>query len=327
MDFMQSIRAKAKTLNKTLVLPEGEEERTLRAAEIIIKEGIAKVILLGDSETMERKAEMLKLNLASATLITPTTSKFKADFTQEYYRLRSHKGITMEQAGDTMKQVLFFGAMLVRYGVADGSVGGAIHTTADVMRAGIQIIGMKPGIKIVSSTFEMVLTSGKVLTYSDCAVVPNPDAEQLASIAVSAADTHRALTDEIPMVAMLSFSTKGSAEHPDVDKVRQATEIAKKLRPELHIDGELQFDAAYVPAIGEKKSPGSPVAGKANVMVFPNLDAGNICYKSTQRLANARAIGPIVQGLNKPFFDLSRGCSAEDIVDTAAVNMVIAGSN
>jgi phosphate acetyltransferase len=233
----------------------------------------------------------------------------------------------MEQAGDTMKQVLFFGAMLVRYGVADGSVGGAIHTTADVMRAGIQIIGMKPGIKIVSSTFEMVLTSGKVLTYSDCAVVPNPDAEQLASIAVSAADTHRALTDEIPMVAMLSFSTKGSAEHPDVDKVRQATEIAKKLRPELHIDGELQFDAAYVPAIGEKKSPGSPVAGKANVMVFPNLDAGNICYKSTQRLANARAIGPIVQGLNKPFFDLSRGCSAEDIVDTAAVNMVIAGSN
>jgi phosphate acetyltransferase len=324
---MQKIRQKSKEKMNTIVLPEGEEERSLRAAEKILKEKIANIILLGDAETIERKTANWGLDIADAKVINPKTSKFKTDFIQEYYHLRAHKGITMEQAEDTMKHPLFFGAMLVRWGVAQGSVAGAINTTADVMRAGIQIIGMKPGISIVSSCFMMVMPNGRVFTYSDCAVVPDPNAEQLASIAISASETHRALTEEEPLVAMLSFSTKGSAEHPSIDKVRLALDMVKKLRPELKIDGELQVDAAIVPAVAEKKCPGSPIMGKANVFVFPDLNSGNIAYKITQRLANARAIGPIVQGLNKPAFDLSRGCSAEDIVDVVAVNSVVSSNN
>lgn len=323
---MQRICDKAKANPKKVVLPEGSEERTLRAADIILKEKLAKLIILGDPETMERQAEAWNLDLNGAQLMNPKTSKFSADFTQEYYRLRSHKGITMEQARETMKHPLFFGAMLVKWGLADGSVAGAVNTTGDVLRAGIQIIGLKPGIKIVSSSFMMVLPSGKIYMYSDGAVVPEPDAEQLASIAVSASETHRALTGEEPIVAMLSFSTKGSAEHHTIDKVRQATERVRKMRPELKVDGELQVDAAIVPAIADKKAPGSPVQGSANVFIFPDLNAGNIAYKITQRLANARAIGPIVQGLAKPSFDLSRGCSVDDIVDVTTVNVVISAS-
>ncbi len=326
MEIMKEIRRKAREAKKTVVLPEGEDERTLRAAEIITKEGLAELILLGDPETMERKAQMLELNLSKVKLMNPRTSKFRADFSQEYFKLRSHKGVTMEQAEKTVQLPLFFGAFLVKWGVAAGSVAGAANTTGDVMRAGIQVIGLKPGIKIVSSSFMMVMPEGKVYMYSDGAVVPEPDAEQLASIAVSAADTHRALTGEEPLVAMLSFSTKGSAEHHTIDKVREALKIAREMRPDLKIDGELQVDAAIVPAIAEKKAPGSPLGGKANVFVFPDLNAGNIAYKITQRLANARAIGPIVQGLAKPAFDLSRGCSAEDIVDVTAVNAVVAAS-
>ena len=323
---MQRIREKAKANSRKVVLPEGSEERTLFAANAILKDKIADLIILGDPETMERQAENWGLDISRAQLMNPKTSKFIPDFTQEYYRLRSHKGITMEQARETVKIPLFFGAMLVKWGLADGSVAGAINTTGDVIRAGIQIIGLKPRINIVSSSFMMVLPSGKIYMYSDGAVVPEPDAEQLASIAISAADTHSALTGEEPILAMLSFSTKGSAEHHTIDKMRKATELVRKMRPELRIDGELQVDAAIVPAIAAKKAPGSPVAGKANVFIFPDLNAGNIAYKITQRLANARAIGPIVQGMAKPAFDLSRGCTAEDIVDVVAVNVVIAGS-
>jgi len=326
MDIMQQIWQKARAKTMTVVLPEGEEARTIKAAGIILKEKLAKLILLGNTANIENTAKMLDADISAATIIDPQNSKFHHNFTQEYYKLRSHKGVTMEQAAETMKQNLFFGAMLVRLEIANGSVGGAIHTTGEVMRAAIQIVGMKPGITIVSSSFMMVMPSGKVYMFSDPAVVPDPNPEQLASIAVSAADTHQALTGETPVVAMLSFSTKGSAEHPHIDKVREALKLAQALRPDLAIDGELQVDAAIVASVGAKKAPGSPVAGKANVLVFPDLDAGNIAYKLVQRLAGAKAIGPIVQGLNKPCYDLSRGCSAEDIVDTAAVNAVVSGS-
>ena len=326
MDIMEKIREKAKANPKTIVLPEGEEERSIQAADAILKEKLANLILLGNPGNIDQTAAKLNADITGAKILDPQTSKFANDFSQEYFRLRSHKSITMEQAQQIMKENLFFGAMLVRMEVADGSVAGAVNTTGDVMRAAIQVIGMKEGIKIVSSSFMMVMPEGKVYMYSDGAVVPEPNAEQLASIAVSAADTHRALTGEEPLVAMLSFSTKGSAEHHSIDKVREALAIAQKMRPDLKIDGELQVDAAIVPQIGAKKSPGSPVAGKANVFVFPDLNAGNIAYKITQRLAHARAIGPIVQGLAKPAFDLSRGCSWEDIVDVVAVNAVVAGS-
>lgn len=326
MDIMDKIHRRARENLRTVVLPEGEEERTLRAAEVITKKGLANLILLGDPETMERKAENWGLNISRLKLMNPRISKFHHDFSQEFHRLRAHKGISLEQAADTMKKPLYFGAMLVRWGVAHGSVAGAVNTTGDVMRAAIQVIGLKPGISIVSSSFMMVLPTGRVYMYSDGAVVPEPDAEQLASIAVSAADTHRALVGEEPLVAMLSFSTKGSAEHHSIDKIQAALEMVKKMRPELKIDGELQIDAAILPSIAESKAPGSPIGGNANVFIFPDLNSGNIAYKITQRLANARAIGPIVQGLAKPAFDLSRGCSVEDIVDVVAVNAVLAAS-
>ena len=326
MDIMEKIRGKAKELDMTVVLPEGEEERSIRAAAIILREKLADLILLGDAETIERKSEQWDLDISGAKLMNPKKSKFIHDFSTEFHRIRAHKGITLEQAVETVKQPLFFGAMLVRWGIAHGSVAGAVNTTGDVMRAAIQVIGLKEGIKVVSSSFMMVLPSGKVYMYSDGAVVPEPNAEQLASIAVSAADTHAALVGEEPLVAMLSFSTKGSAEHHSIDKVREALAMAKEMRPDLKIDGELQVDAAIISSIGKRKAPGSSVAGNANVFVFPDLNAGNIAYKITERLANARAIGPIVQGLAKPAFDLSRGCSAEDIVDVVAVNAVVAGS-
>jgi phosphate acetyltransferase len=241
-----------------------------------------------------------------------------------FYSLRKHKGITQEQADESLLKALFFGAMMVREGDADGSVAGANNTTADVLRAGIQCIGLAEGITVVSSTFLMLVPDWeKPLTFADCGVVPDPNPDQLASIAIASANTHQKLTGETPVVAMLSFSTYGSACHPKVDKVKEATRLVKERAPNLLADGELQGDSALVPSVGSKKAPGSLVAGKANVLIFPDLDAGNIGYKLTQRLAKAIALGPLIQGLKKPAMDLSRGCSAEDIMNVASICCVL----
>jgi phosphate acetyltransferase len=319
MTLLEKIRSKAREVKKKIVLPEGEEERTIKAGRIITDEKIASVILLGSKENITSKAKSLNINISDIPVIEPEFAENFEDFSKEYYEIRKSKGMTLEQAREIMKNTLYYGAIMVRRGLTDGSVAGAINTTGDVLRAGIQIIGLAEGINVVSSIFLMILPDGKALTYGDCAVVPDPTPEQLASIAIASAESHKSLTGEEPIVAMLSFSTKGSAEHPLVEKVVKATGITKKLKPDLKIDGEMQFDAAYVPEIGKRKAPGSEVAGKANVFIFPNLDAGNISYKITQRLAKAEAIGPIIQGLKKPANDLSRGCNVEDIVNVAAI--------
>ncbi len=322
-NLLENIKSKAAAIKKTIVLPESSDERVLKAAEIINREGIAKVILLGNEDNIRNEAQKLNLNLQGVRIIEPEKSGLSSDFANIYFNLRKNKGITIEEARETVKNNLYFGAMLVREGMADGSVAGSASPTANVLRAAIQCVGMPEGISIVSSLFLMVFP-GRVFSFADCAVVPNPDAAQLADIAISTADNHKKLTGEEPYVAMLSFSTKGSAKHELIDKVVEATNLAKEKRPDLTIDGELQFDAAIVDSVGRKKAPDSPVAGRANVLIFPDLQAGNIGYKIAQRLGGAEAIGPIVQGLKKPLFDLSRGCNVDDIVNTAAIAVLMA---
>ena len=322
LQLLDDIKSKARELKKTIVLPESHDERVLKAAEILTKENIASVITLGKEDTIRKDAEKLDVDLTGVRIIDPSISDKLSDFTNIYFNLRKHKGIKIEQARETIARDLFFGAMMVREKMADGSVAGSTASTADVMRAGIQCVGIPEGISIVSSFFLMILPD-KTFSFADCAVVPNPDAKQLADIAISTADNHRKLTEQEPFVAMLSFSTKGSATHEDVDKVIESTKIVKKKRPDIKIDGELQFDAAIIESIGQRKASGSTVAGRANVLIFPDLDAGNIGYKIAQRLGGAEATGPLVQGLNKPCFDLSRGCSVEDIVNTAAICMLM----
>lgn len=320
MNFITEIRNKAKTLNKRIVFPESTDKRTLEAVIKLSEESICRSILIGNAVEIQKIANDNGLNLPkSIQIIEPNKSDRSFDYANEFFNLRKSKGMTHEEAKSKIGDPLFWSAMMVRRGDADGCVAGAVNTTGDVLRAGIQVIGMKEGIKTVSSVFMMVLPNGRVLTYGDCAVVPYPNDEQLANIAVSSAQTHQQLTGENPTVAMLSFSTKGSAAHEAVEKVQKALVKAKELAPQLLIDGELQFDAAFVPEIGKKKAPGSSVAGVANVFIFPNLDAGNISYKITERLAGSEAIGPIIQGLNKPMNDLSRGCKSEDIVTVAAI--------
>jgi phosphate acetyltransferase len=318
MEFLQSILEKASKRRKTIILPESSDERVLKAAEVLTKKNIVSVITLGKEETIRADAEKLGIDLSGVRIIDQEKSDKLGDFTNIYYNLRKKKGITIEQARETLKRDLFFAAMMVKEGMADGSVSGSISSTGDVMRAGIQCIGMPEGISIVSSFFLMVKPE-KVFSFADCAVVPNPDTKQLADIAISTADNHKKLTDEEPYVAMLSFSTKGSAIHEHVDKVIEATKLVKEKRPDIKVDGDLQFDAAVIDSIGTRKAPHSDVAGRANVLIFPDLDAGNIGYKIAQRWGKAEAVGPMVQGLKKPFFDLSRGCSVEDIVNTAAI--------
>jgi phosphate acetyltransferase len=329
MHLVDQIKAKARTSLQTVVLPESYDDRMIQAAELITDDNLAKVVLLGDPATLEAKAGELGVSLKGVELIDPQSATKLEAYAAELVKLREKKGMTPDQARATLtgEDNLFFGAMMVHKGDAGGMVAGAYNTTGDVLRAAFQVIGTAPGMKTVSSVFLMVTKNpdfgeNGVLCFADCAVNPNPNAQALAEIAVSTATSCKSFLGVDARVAMLSFSTKGSASHEDCDKVLEALEIAKKLAPELQIDGELQADAALLPKVGEKKAPGSAVAGKANTLIFPDLDAGNIGYKLVERVAGAEAVGPIVQGLAKPVNDLSRGCSVDDIVSVSAITAV-----
>jgi phosphate acetyltransferase len=329
MSIILKIRDKAKKRKKRVVLPEGTEQRMIKAAKIIIDEKIAEVTLLGNKNEIKKLSEVNGLNLHQVEVIEPLNSPDLEDYSNEYFKIREKKGMTIKRAKEFMKNPLFYGAMMVRKGKVDASVAGSINTTGDVLRSALHIIGLAPGIKAVSSSFLMILPEflgqkDKVFVFADCAVIPDPDTEQLASIAISSAKTFKDLVGEEPKVAMLSFSTKGSAKQEMVDKVKQTTNLVKKLAPDLKVDGELQLDAAIIPDVAKKKSPESEVAGQANVLIFPDLDAGNIGYKLVQRMAKAEAIGPVIQGLAKPANDLSRGCSVDDIVNVTAIAMCLA---
>lgn len=324
MDFVQSLRAKAAENIKTVVLPEALDERMLKAAGQIAGEGFASIILLGNADTIIGKLKELGITPEKLTIIDPELSTYRLEFVRAYFELRKHKGMTEDEAAKIMLDPLFFGAMLVQKGMADGMVAGSVNSTGNVLRAGFQIVGMASGTNIVSSCFVMVkedwdFGENGMIVFGDCAVNPQPSAEQLADIAIDTAATAKALCGFEPKVAMLSFSTKGSGSGADVDKVIEATRLVKEKAPSLMVDGPLQLDAALVPSVGSSKAPDSPVAGQANVIIFPDLDAGNIGYKLVQRLARAEAVGPVLQGMAKGVNDLSRGCNVDDIVNVVAI--------
>ena len=323
MNFIEKIRNKAKENLKSIVMPEGEEPRMIEAAAFLQKEKLVTPILLGSPQVIKNKARELNADLNGIQIIEPVNAAEIEDFADEYYELRKHKGVTPEKAKETVKDPLFFGAFMVRRGMVDSAVAGSINATGNVLRAAIQVVGLAEGIRVVSSSFAMILKDGREFTFADCAVIPDPDEEQLASIAISSTHTHEGLIGTKANVAMLSFSTKGSAAHPAVDKVVNAMNIVKQKAPEINIDGELQFDAALLPDVGKRKAPGSPVAGQANVFIFPDLNSANIGYKIAQRLGGAEAIGPTIQGLAKPYNDLSRGCSVDDIINVACICSIL----
>ncbi len=332
MDFVSKMKETARGNLQTIVLPEGNEERNLKAAEIIQKEGIAHIVLVGAKDDIEKNAKTFGVDLTGITIEDPQTSEKTQGYADELYELRKRKGVTQSMAEQIVLDPMYYATMMVKKDDAQGMVSGAVHTTGDLLRPGLQIIKTAPGISVVSSFFVMLLkdhefgADGQML-FADCAVNPNPNAEELAAIAIATADSAKKLLKIEPKVAMLSFSTYGSAKHEFVDKVIQATKIAQETRKDLAIDGELQLDAAIVESVGKKKAAASPVAGKANVLVFPDLQSGNIGYKLVQRLAGAEAIGPISQGFAKPINDLSRGCSVDDIVNVVAITAVQAQSN
>ncbi|MDD4155907.1 MAG: phosphate acetyltransferase [Candidatus Cloacimonetes bacterium] len=328
MDVISFFKEKATALKGTVVLPESDDVRMLKAAEIIIKENLSKVILVGNAEKVKSFAQAENVSLSGIEIIEPDAYEKISDFENFFYEKRKAKGVTLEQAKETVRNPLFFGALLVQFKIVNGMVAGAANTTGDVLRAALQVIGVKKGLKTVSSSFIMVAPNflgqgDKVFLFGDCAVVPNPDANQLADIAISTAETRKALIGDEAKVALLSFSTKGSAKHELVDKVLEAKSILESRNVDFEFDGELQLDAAVVEKVGKSKAPGSKVAGNANVLIFPDLQAGNIGYKLVQRFAGAEAIGPVIQGLVAPVCDLSRGCSVEDIVNTTALVLLL----
>lgn len=323
-DYLQTwLQKKAQEKTTRIVLPEGDDDRILQAAHGVLAEGICELMILGDKETVTSRASALGLDISRAEIIDHLTDPRAEEFAAQFAELRKKKGVTLEQARETMKDVSYFGTMLVHTGQADGMVSGASHTTAHTIRPSFQIIKTKPGTSVVSSIFLMAMR-GRLWAFGDCAVNPNPTAEQIGEIAAVSAQTAAAF-DIDPKVAILSYSTGTSGAGPDVDRAVAATAKAKELAPETLIDGPLQFDAAVDPGVAAKKAPESPVAGKATVMIFPDLEAGNIGYKTAQRTGGALAIGPILQGLNKPVNDLSRGATVPDIINTIAITAIQAG--
>lgn len=326
MNFLDSVKQRARSNKKTIVLPETFDRRTLDAAHTALKEEIAELILIGDKEALLKEAP--ELDLSAATFVDPKNFEKLDELIDTLYELRKEKGMTMEEAKRLLTdEPLYLGVMLVKTGLADGMVAGAHYATADVLRPSLQILKTSPGISMVSSFFVMVVPDcdmgeNGVFVFSDCGLVQNPNSEELAAIALSSAKSFKSLVGAEPVVAMLSHSTLGSAKHADVDKVREATKIVKEAAPELKVGGEFQADAAIVAKVGKSKAPNDEAAGAANVLIFPDLDAGNIAYKLVQRLAKAEAYGPVTQGISKPVNDLSRGCSADDIVGVVAITAV-----
>lgn len=328
MGFAEQLLERAKKLNRRVVLPETEDERTLHAAARLAQEKICQVVLVGVPDQIRADAAKCGADVSGCEILSPLDEKVSAPLAEKLYQYRKEKGLTQDQAGQLIKDYLYFATLLLKEGRVDGYVAGATHTTGDNLRPALQIIKAAPGLKTVSSFFVMIHPNPKfgdngVMIYSDCGMVEMPTAEQLCDIALASARSWKQLVGTEPRVALLSYSTKGSAKSTDTEKVLQALALIKQADPKLFVDGEMQFDAAVIPSIGERKAKGSPVAGKANVFIFPDLDAGNIAYKITERLGGAQALGPLVQGMAKPAHDLSRGCNADDIVKVAAIAAIM----
>jgi len=332
MNLKDNLIKKAKSNKKTIVLPEGEEERTIKAVSNILSDDLANIILIGNEKKIKEKALQFNVNVDKATIIDPSTSDKRERYATKLYELRKHKGMTVEKAEQLIMDPIYFGLMIVKMDEADGLVSGAVHTTAELLRPALQIIKAAPSSSIVSSFFIMMVPdcnygNNGLLIFADCGLVTRPSADELANIAIQTADTTKKLCEIDPKVALLSFSTKGSAKDESIDLIKNALNLVNAKRPDLNVDGELQVDAALVPEVASKKAPNSHVAGQANVLIFPDLNAGNIGYKLVERLANAQAIGPLCSGFAKPVNDLSRGCSIDDIFMTIIVTSVQAQMN